>query len=90
MGGTDSGKGIPTIEVQAKTDRTTATIADPIVFTISALYAPGIKVQIPEIGSQLAGLRITDFGEEGPVEIDTRSPILPPTLAWTRRLDNVP
>ena len=60
----------PLIEVNAQTDRTTATLAQPIIYTLSALYDPVIKVQLPEVGSQIAGLRIVDFGEEGPKEID--------------------
>jgi hypothetical protein len=61
---------LPLIEVNAQTDRTTATIAQPIIYTLSALYDPEIKIQLPEVGSQIAGLRIVDFGEEGPKEID--------------------
>ncbi len=31
-----------------------------------------LTVKLPEVGTQIAGLRITDFGEEGPKEIDNR------------------
>lgn len=63
---------VPSIEVKAQTDRTTATVADPITYTLSVLYVPEIKVRMPEVGSHVAGLRIVDFGEEGPAEIDNR------------------
>lgn len=62
----------PAVEVRAQTDRTTASIAEPITFTLSAVYAKEMKVQMPEVGSQIAGLRIVDFGEDGPREIDNR------------------
>jgi len=65
-------KPLPSIEVKAHTDRTTATIADPITFSLKAYYLPGIKVRLPEVGSQIAGLRIIDFGEDGPKQIDNR------------------
>ncbi len=63
---------IPSIEVKAQTDRTTATTSETITFTLSVLYSPGIKVRLPEPGSKIAGLRVVDFGEDGPVNMDTR------------------
>jgi hypothetical protein len=63
---------VPRIEVKAFVDRTTATIADRITYTISALYVPDIQITMPEVGSQIAGLRIVDFGEEGPGAVDNR------------------
>jgi len=62
----------PPVEITAQTDRTTATIAETITFTLSALYGRGSSVQLPEVGTQIAGLRIVDFGEDGPREIDNR------------------
>jgi hypothetical protein len=55
---------LPSIEVKAEVDRTTAAISEPITFTLSALYKPGIKVKLPEPGSTIAGLRVIDFGEK--------------------------
>lgn len=63
---------MPPVEIKAQTDRTTATIAETITFTLSALYGRGSTVQLPEVGTQIAGLRIVDFGEDGPREIDNR------------------
>ena len=63
---------LPPIEVKALTDRTTATIADTITFTLTVSYDPDIPVKLPEVGNKIAGLRIVDFGEEGPKEVDTR------------------
>jgi len=64
--------GVPAVEVRAKTDRTTATISQPITYTLSALYPKEITIAMPEVGPQIAGLRIVDFGEEGPKDIDNR------------------
>ncbi|MEI6127958.1 MAG: hypothetical protein WCQ99_15535 [Pseudomonadota bacterium] len=61
----------PAVVIKAQTDRTAATIAEPVTFTLSARYARQAKVRMPEVGSQIAGLRIVDFGEDGPREIDT-------------------
>ncbi len=64
--------GIPPVEISAQTDRTTATISEAVTFTLSAHYDKNIEVKLPEVGTQIAGLRITDFGEDGPKEIDNR------------------
>ena len=63
---------IPPVKVIAKTDRTKATVSQFIIFTISVEYASEIKVNIPEAGAKVAGLRITDFGEKGPLKRDGR------------------
>ena len=60
------------VEVSAQTDRTTATLSESITFTLIAQYDKNLTVKLPEVGTQIAGLRITDFGEDGPREIDTR------------------
>jgi len=60
----------PPVKVIAKTDRTKATVTQSIMYTVSVQYAPEIKVSMPEPGSKIAGLRITDFGEKGPLERD--------------------
>ena len=57
---------IPQVKVIAKTDRTKATVSQSILYTISVQYLPEIKVTLPEAGAKIAGLRITDFGENGP------------------------
>ena len=61
---------IQPVEVEAQVDKATATTGDLILYTLSANSTPGIKVDIPEMGSQIAGLRIVDMGEEGPIERD--------------------
>ena len=61
---------IPSVKVIAKTDRTNATVSQSIVYTISVQYLSEIKVTLPEAGAKIAGLRITDFGENGPLERD--------------------
>lgn len=61
---------MPPVEVKAQVDRATATTGDLIRYTLSANSDPQIDVEIPEMGSQIAGLRIVDMGEEGPIERD--------------------
>ena len=61
---------IQPVEVEAQVDKATATTGDLIRYTLSANSTPGIEVEIPEMGSQIAGLRIVDMGEEGPIERD--------------------
>jgi hypothetical protein len=63
---------VPPVEVSAQTDRTTATLSESVTFTLIAQYGKNFTVKLPEVGSQIAGLRITDFGEDGPREIDNR------------------
>jgi hypothetical protein len=62
----------PPVEVSAQTDRTTATLSEPVTFTLTAQYDKNLSVKLPEAGTQIAGLRITDFGEDGPREVDNR------------------
>ncbi len=64
--------GVPQVEVSAQTDRTTATLSESITFTLIAQYDKTLTVKLPEVGTQIAGLRITDFGEDGPREVDNR------------------
>jgi len=63
---------IPPVEVKAEVDKATATTGDLIRYVLSAHSEPQIDVEIPEMGSQIAGLRIVDMGEEGPIERDGR------------------
>ena len=61
---------IPPVKVIVKTDRTKATVSQSTMYTVSVQYAPEIMVSMPDPGSKIAGLRITDFGEKGPLERD--------------------
>lgn len=63
---------LPPVEVRAEVDKATATTGDLIRYTLSASSEPQIKVEIPEMGSQIAGLRIVDIGKEDPTERDGR------------------
>ncbi len=65
-------KNVPPVEVKEQVDKATATTGDLILYTLSANSAPQLEVDIPEMGSQVAGLRIVDMGEEGPRERDGR------------------
>jgi len=63
---------LPSVEARAQVDKATATTGDLIRYTLSASSEPQIKVEIPEMGSQIAGLRIVDIGKEDPIERDGR------------------
>jgi hypothetical protein len=63
---------LPPVEARAQVDKATATTGDLIRYTLSASSEPQIKVEIPEMGSQIAGLRIVDIGKENPRERDGR------------------
>ncbi len=62
----------PPVEVKAEVDRATATTGDTIRYTLTATSDPQIEVTIPEMGSQIAGLRIIDIGSSEPLERDGR------------------
>ena len=68
--GQQDGGNIQPVAVAAEVDKATATTGDLILYTLSANSVPGIEVAITEMGSQIAGLRIVDMGEEGPIERD--------------------
>jgi hypothetical protein len=63
---------LPPIEAKTEVDKTTATTGDLIRYTLSAHSEPRIEVEIPEMGSQIAGFRIVDMGESEPAERDGR------------------
>jgi hypothetical protein len=63
---------LPPVEAMAQVDRATATTGDPIRYTLTATSDPQIEVTIPEMGAQIAGLRIIDIGSTGPLERDGR------------------
>lgn len=62
----------PPVEVQAEVDKATATTGDLIRYTLSAISDPSVRVELPEMGSQIAGLRILDMGQKGPEEKEGR------------------
>lgn len=90
---------LPPVVATAAAEPTETTTAQTITFRLTVEHRRDASVQIPEIGSRIAGLRIVDFGEEGPKEVDARvrfvkwfslradiagSYIIPPmTVAWT-------
>jgi hypothetical protein len=63
---------VPPVEVKAEVDRATATTGDLIRYTLSAISDPSVRVELPEMGSQIAGLRILDMGQKGPEEKEGR------------------
>jgi len=64
---------VPPVEVKAEVDKATATTGDLIRYTLSAASNPSIRVELPEMGSRIAGLRIVDMGRKEPGEKEGRS-----------------
>lgn len=60
------------IEVKAAVDNPSPLIGDIITYTLSIEAIPEITPKIPEMGSQITGLRIVDIGAEGPKMVDRR------------------
>ena len=58
----------PPVEVRTAVDQAVATTGDLITYRITVEYDPAYEVQIPEPGSEIAGFRIVDIGEEEPRE----------------------
>ena len=57
---TGSTEPLPPVEVRATVDKAVATTGDRITYTVAVQHQPGIEVEIPEIGAEIAGLRIID------------------------------
>ena len=53
-------------------DKAKATTGNIITWTITLSKKNGVDVDIPEIGQNIEGFRITDFGTEDPVTEDGR------------------
>jgi len=64
---------VPPVEVRAEVDKATATTGDLIRYTLSASSDPATRVELPDMGSQIAGLRIVDMGHKGPLEREGRT-----------------
>jgi hypothetical protein len=64
---------VPPVEVKAEVDKATATTGDLIRYTLSATSNPSVRVELPEMGSRIAGLRILDMGQKGPEEKEGRT-----------------
>lgn len=75
---TPDGSDRPPVELTAEVSRAEAGISDPIFFRVTLDAEPDISVSLPEVGSRIQGLRILDFGTEGPEMKEGRMW----TLAW--------
>lgn len=76
--GTPDGSSRPPVELTAEVSRAEAGISEPIYFRVTLDAEPGITVSLPEVGSRIQGLRIQDFGTEGPKSREGRTR----TQAW--------
>jgi hypothetical protein len=54
------------VELTAQADPAKAKIGEPITFRITLEADPSLSAELPEVGSQIQGLRIVDMGKEGP------------------------
>ena len=60
------------VEANVSIDKAVATTGDTLVYSIDVSHREEIEVQIPEIGSQIAGFRIIDFGTDKPSQAGNR------------------
>ena len=64
---------LPPVQFTAQVDKATATVGDIVTLTLTVNCDPQLSVEPPDAGSQIAGLRIIDAGEQGPKLVDTRT-----------------
>ncbi len=62
----------PSVEASASVDKAIATTGDVITYRVTLNHKPGVSVSLPEVGSEIAGLRIIDFGRDKSPESDER------------------
>jgi hypothetical protein len=60
----------PMAQISTQVDKALLIPGETVTFKIEIQHQPQVQFQIPEIGDQIYGLRILDFGQEGPKEID--------------------
>lgn len=58
----------PPVIAEASVDRAVATTGDLVTYTLEVEHAPGVELELPELGDDLAGLEIVERGAEGPEE----------------------
>jgi hypothetical protein len=63
---------LPDVEVSADVDKVEAVIGDKILYSINISSVPGIKVNVEELGEDIAGFKVVDWHGEGPKEVDDR------------------
>lgn len=52
------------VEISSSVDKAKVTTGDIIRFTVTLNLAPGVELELPEIGSTIEGFRVVDFGVE--------------------------
>ena len=62
----------PSVEAGASVDKAIATTGDVITYRVTVNHKPSVTLELPEVGSEIAGLRIIDFGREKSPETDSR------------------
>ena len=67
-------KGDRAVKLEAFVDRAIAKTSEEVIFTLRLTTSKQLKgLKVPEIGDQLAGLRIVEFGQTDPKNIDSDS-----------------
>ena len=62
----------PSVEASASVDKAIATTGDVITYRVTLNHRTNVVVDLPEVGSEIAGLRIIDFGRDKAPETDER------------------
>lgn len=60
------------VQANVSVDKAVATTGDELLYSVEINHDAAITIEIPEIGSQIAGFRIIDFGTDKPVQADGR------------------
>lgn len=62
----------PPVEVKDSVDKAVATTGDVITYTVAVEHDPGIEVEVPEPGAEIAGFRIIEVGKKPPRRVRGR------------------
>ena len=65
-------KPLPPVELRASLDKAVATTGDLLTYTVAVEHEPGISVEVPEVGAEIAGLRILDSEIHPPEDAEGR------------------
>jgi hypothetical protein len=58
------------LSIKSEVDKALSKVGDEILFKITVIANQGVVPVMPEIGNEIAGLRIVEFGEEKPQQDD--------------------
>jgi len=55
---------LPAVQTRSLVDKASITTGETLTFGVEVDHLPSIEIKIPEIGAQIAGLRIVDMGQD--------------------------